>query len=324
MVTALDTSRSFFPPRYGIASRLLRRFGGAVRNVIAGGSSLAGALRRQSASQPGIGHTMARNAVARPAPRHAQSPRRPRASHPVQPSLPARPGFLPRWLARRARRRAARISSAWFPANPDVPFTPESYPGLCPELCAILNTPLEDLDPAILRIMLESLAKTIAEIMPPEAGLTDADSVFSTLWTRLAGALEEPTPDPSPAATAPINHPDLSPSVPARSSVPAFPRVPTEAHCAPTFLPLSTQTPRPPQPAPIASQQATAISHRGRHIPHRRPSFRYKINSTVAYRVRLLAPCAELFRHRREDFLEFTRQRPPARPRCYAARASPA
>ncbi|HUB50337.1 MAG TPA: hypothetical protein VMB73_35655, partial [Acetobacteraceae bacterium] len=58
-------------PLSGVASRLARRIGGAVRNAIAGSLSLAGALRRPTAPQTPVGHTVAADAGARPQPRQA-------------------------------------------------------------------------------------------------------------------------------------------------------------------------------------------------------------------------------------------------------------
>ena len=167
MAKAFETLHLASQP-HGVGARLLRRLGGAVRNVIAGGLTLAGAPRRPVASQPGIGHTVVRNAHACPVPGRASRARRPRTAAPARPPQPARPVWLARLLGRRPR--PAPVSASLFPGNRDTPFTPETVPGLGPELCAVLNTPLEDCDPEIVRILLASLAQTIARSMPSEAG----------------------------------------------------------------------------------------------------------------------------------------------------------
>jgi len=139
------------------------------------------------------------------------------------------------WLARLLpRRRLQPADAALLLADSDAPFTPETVPGLRPEICAILNTPLEDCDPEILRLLLAALAQSIADAMPPEAGMTDAGSVFSTLWSRLAPALDDIGLDGPPA---------IAPDWPVYPSCP----VPPEASENDSALSPSA-SPAPPAP----------------------------------------------------------------------------
>ena len=90
------------------------------------------------------------------------------------------------------------VSLAGIRATLGEVLTPEAYPGLSPEACAILNTPLEECDPDVLRLVLCALAHHLADVLPPELGMTDGKAVFSALWGRL-GALSG---DASTAAAA--------------------------------------------------------------------------------------------------------------------------
>ena len=187
----------------GGGARLLRRLGGAVRTVIAGGSALARGLRRPAAPQSRRAPPAPRGPAAPPAPKQPRAPRRPRAASSVQLPQAARSGWMARWFGRN-RRQPALDSQPPLPDSDDAPFTPEVYPGLSPEVCAFLNTPVEECDPDLMRVVLAMLARHIADSMPPELGM-DVEALFSTLYGRLgaepgeAGADAPPAEEPSPA-----------------------------------------------------------------------------------------------------------------------------
>jgi len=305
MGTALETHRLASQPRQGVGARLLRRLGGTVRNAIAGSRVLAGALRQQAASYPGIGRAEPHSADARPAAVQTPLPRRPHTVPLAPPSRPVRAPWLARLLCR--RRRPARFSHPPFPTDPDALFSAETFPGLPPEFRTFLNMPLEECDPEMLRVVLMALAATIADAMPPEAGLTDAGAVFSTLWGRLAGSLDDPGPDtlPAPVLLTPAppvpDAPVQTAYVPVRSSVPLTrPRLPARTAASPSApmaaLALSTDPPIPPN-APGAS-----FRDRGNHAV---PRLRRHVRGACP-------PCRC-----------FPSWRLPPRHRSYAARASP-
>lgn len=230
MAFAIRTPRLPSPHRQPAGATLFRRLGGAVRTVIAAGVTLgvtlAGGLRRPAAPRSGSGHAAPRKAKARPA-----------------------------WLGRRS-----------FPAGQDAPFTPQAYPGLSPEFCALLNTPGEDCDPELLRLLLAAVAHVIADALPPDSGIADAGSLFSTLWGRFAG---------------------LDPAAPEREALPdtqaAVPSPVADAACParPEALPHPLPLPRPlPRPLPCrAGHEAAgrrarpALGRRLRQAPPRRRSY---------------------------------------------------
>ena len=333
MVKTLRTSHPASQSPQGIGARLVRRLGGAVRNALAGGLALAGALRRPSASQSGFGLPEARNAHARPAPERARTPCRARTAPPIPPSQPASAG---QGAPCHGRRPPELSSRPLFPAG-DVPFTPETVPGLGPELCAVLNTPLQDLDPKILRILLASLAQTIAPSMPPAAGMMDAHSIFLSLWSRLAGALDAAAPDaPLPAL------PDarsISPVEPAPDGLAVSPNPRMEAispalpDALPDSIPESPPVPAEPQPAHapqhvllttgVASERtpvtpsAREPDPRDRYPVLPRPiSIRYSIGTVFRCAIRRFLCCGWFLRR-------CLPQRLPARRLCYPTRASP-
>src|ERR1700758_448258 len=224
MFNALQTPAVPAQPLSGVASRLVRRLGGAVRNAIAGSLSLAGALRRPTAPQTPVGHTQAAGADARPEPRQAPCARHPRTTSSAQPSHPERPGRLVRLLSRTPRHRVP-LTPAPFSPDDNSPFTPENMPGLLPEAAAFFNTPLEDLDPALLRFSLRAFAEKLAELLPPETGLADADDLFADLRARFAAFLDEPgLDDGSPLQTSAT---PADPTPPAQRASSAAPPQPT-------------------------------------------------------------------------------------------------
>ena len=328
----------------GVGARLLRRLGGTVCNAVAGGLSLAGVLRRQAAPQSGLGHPVVRNTAACPVPGKPPRPRRPRTAPPAPPAPQSRPGWLARILGR-SPARPVPASQTPFLDDPDAPFTPETYPGLSQEFCAILNTPLEELDPEILRRLVAAFAATVARAMPPNAAMPDAASLFSTVWDRLAGVLDAATPDALPPdAAAPDAPPaDAPPADALPAPAEALPRAPRIAPDPPPAAsspapsqplpdaPLAPLTPLPGARAPhqahrplvvAATQHAPGTVSPGpvppfrRLVPRRRP-FRNIIGTTPPAPRRRLRGGPAFFRR-------LPQQRLLQRCWCYAARASPA
>ena len=268
MAPALQTPHFASPSPQGVGARLVRRLGGAVRKTIAGGVTLAGALRRPAASQPRIGHPVVRNADVCPACAPEPRARRPHAAPPA-PSQPRRPVWLTRLLHRRCR-QPAPSGYGQFAADNNAPFTLEEFPGLLPEACAFFNTPLEDLDPEILPRLLGVFAEKIVHLIPPELGITDPQELFSDLWDRLGaplyGALPgvpadaeqdaplatpvrpspaeqiaSPHPLPHPPSAVAMVSPDPLPEASSHAPAPAIPNTP---------LALPHPSPEPSPPAP--------------------------------------------------------------------------
>ena len=217
MVTALNVPDFSAQPRQWVGARFARRLGGAVGNVIAGGIALATGLRRPAAPRTGSGRTAARSVDARHAAHQQDAQRQPRTVPPIPSPRPVQRSRLARMLARPSE--SAPSTHALLPFDPDAPFTLETIPGLCPEIRAILNTPLEDCDPEMLRVLLASFAQAVALSMPPEVGSTDAGLLFSELWGRLAEALGDASPD-APPPWAPANPADIAPDAQAPESDP--------------------------------------------------------------------------------------------------------
>ena len=100
-----------------------------------------------------------------------------------------------------------------MPDGGATPFTPEAYPSLSPEVCAFLNTPVEDCDPDLLRVVLDMLAQHIADSVPAELGL-DAKALFAELWGSLGSELDPDRPDIPPAEAPPAPPATLKPATP--------------------------------------------------------------------------------------------------------------
>jgi len=218
MAPARRSPRLALQSHPGIGVRLVRRIGAAMRSVIAGGITLAVARRRPSAPHPGIGHALAKTVAANPAPSRAPRPCQPRTLIPSP--RPSRPG----WLARLFRRRVAAPGPApaphlAFAADSSAPFTPEAYPGLSPEFCALLNTPLEECDPGALQRLLAASAQAIAKHAPPELGMTDLGALFSMLADRLAAQFKAAGLDLPPISPPPTLAHRAPPAPPALASV---------------------------------------------------------------------------------------------------------
>lgn len=301
MATAHEIPNLACQPRQSAGPRLLRRFGGIVRNAI------ASVARRSVAPQPA-----ARNADARPTP--GRTPRaRPARSAPPASSAPStrRPGWLPRLLCRRPSRSSPH-ANPFFLLDQDQPFTPESFPGLDPEFCALLNTPLEDCDPETLTVLCAAFAETLAHFLPQDSGM-DARALFSAMRGRLGATLDDSLPEAPPAAPPPVPAQAFAPA-PATAPIVASIRVPPaispQAQAAPPPNPaLPAATPQTakgiaPLPGPIFLP-AHSVSSRGISL---RPTIRHAVRPT----------------RRRQSLARQFQKRPPARQCAYAARASPA
>ena len=222
----------------------------------------------------------------------------------------ARVGGLRRPHARRSThprstlRGAASPAAAALPNSDDAPFTPEACPGLSPDACALLNTPVEDCDPEILRVLLAVLARHIADTMSAELGM-DAEALFSTLCGRLCAAADEAAPVAPPATE------------------PAAPPPPTSKHAVPNAAaarlprahgtePADTATTRDNKPHHAASLGVPGF--RGRWTPvHARGWFRHGRRSGVDRRQQ---SCRRVLRGT-------PRALPPQWRLCYTACAGP-
>lgn len=125
----------------------------------------------------------------------------------------------------------------------DAPFTPETCPGLTAEDCKLLNTPVEDCDPEILRQLLLGLAHHLAAVLPTGAGTPDAEALFGMLWGRLAAPLADAPPDET-ADDAPDGQQQAAGQAPSRRSG-GKPRPPSAAGDAVNATPGSMVPPRP-------------------------------------------------------------------------------
>ena len=293
-------------PPQGPGARLVRRFGRAVRSVIGGGIALAGRLQRPAAPRLSRNPPAPQDPAAPAAPGRSRVPRRKPAAAPVPPPRPARFGWLARWFGPN-RPRPASLARPRFPDSNDTPFTPEAYPGLSPEACAMFNTPVEKCDSDLLRLVLAVLAHHIADSIPPELGM-DAKALFSTLWGRLATVPGAAGPDAPPAgepAPAPATPKDAVPDVPPASPTPLLHAQGTEP--ADDAATAAWDTP------PDAASLTGPVFRRGRSLFDGSRSFRHRRRSVV-----------RLCRSRVHRLLPGGPQRlPPPRRLCYAACAGP-
>lgn len=194
MPTALLPAGLSSSNHQGIGARIVHRLGGALRIAIAGVAHVG--RRRPTPPAPAAAPATAEQHPQAPAP--TKRPRTPHRRLATAPTPTRRPGWIARWFGR-TRPRRATFGRAPFAGSGYTPFTPETHPGLNAEACALLNTPVKDCDPELLRLVLLALARQIADSLPPGLGPTDPQALFSTLWTRLAGPLGEAAPDAAPA-----------------------------------------------------------------------------------------------------------------------------
>ena len=228
MPTAPHPAEPTLSPHQGVGARFFRRLGSAVRSAVTGGIALARGRRSSTAPHPN------RNP---PAPRKPRAPRAPTAATSVR---AARRGWIAGWFGLAGRLPLpSRRPPAAFPDD-NAPYTPETHPGFSPEVCELLNTPVEDCDPNELHIVLAVFAQHLAESLPPELGM-DAKALFGRLWGRLGAPQAEAWPDdapagepPSPAPTTPEHAaPDAPPPIPAQQPAPADEAVPQAAGVRP-------------------------------------------------------------------------------------------
>ena len=325
MQTAHPATGPASPPRQGAGPRLVRRLGSAVRSAVAGGITLAGNLRRPAASHAGRQPPAPES--TQPPPVRPRTPRRPAAAAPVPSPQPAHSGWLARWFGRArpapmqpepqpspqpapARRRRSANSK-------DAPFTPETCPGLPPEICAFLNTPVDKCDPDILSELLNTLARHIATSMPPELGLTDAGTVLSTLRGRLDALLGEAGLDALPGAQqhpAPATPADAEPDPPSLQPAPL-----PEAQGTHPADDASTVAVAAWETTPDAASLLASVSH-GRRSPRRGSRSFPRRRGWPVHRI---GPC---FRHEHSELrrgLRRTQQALPSRRLSYAACAGP-
>ncbi len=226
MATALDISGLASPPHQGVAARFARRFGGAVRTVMASGVALAGSLRRPAV--PSATHDP--RAAAKPQapipPSTPRAPRRPRPAAPVSLPEAARSGLLLR-LVNRKHRRTARRGRRPYPDD-YTPFTPEDCPELTPEMCHFLNTPIGDSDPAMVRALFTALEEYLVGLMSSKPGFPGAETVHAVIRARLGGLLDAPTPD-APPTEAPDPALAISGDAVPATAIDAAPDAPADA-----------------------------------------------------------------------------------------------
>lgn len=175
--------------RQGVTARFIHRLGGAMRGAIA--------RLRRPAPPPSTPQPRPAEKLNAPAP-----PRRPRAPRRPRTAPPTRPGWIARWFGRKRSLPAASRRQP-LTERDDAPFTPETHPHFGPEVCELLNTPVGDCDPALLREVFRIFAACVADQLPPELGLNDPRALFATLWGQLADAIDQPAPDAAPDARAP-------------------------------------------------------------------------------------------------------------------------
>jgi len=341
MPIALATAGLPSQPRQGVGARLVRRLGGAVRSVIGSGITLAAALRRPAVPQTSRNHA----APPAPTPGRLRAPHRPRTPStspalrersPANQAGKAAATLPPPWLARLLARRHHRLTAVSRPAfrnRGDIHFTPQAFPQLSPQACAVLNTPLKDCDPRTLNMLVSAFTQHINQVLSPEAGITDPTAAFPSLLHRLSTALEDAKADTSAPATpdaAPATPPGAVPNAPVAS-----PHPPVQA---PPTAPTSQWTNRAPRISPLplsglpaSHRQAATITTAAPQTPpdipapsepvvHRSRSFRYHTRSFAPRRRSRCRLCRAPFPRSLRDDLP---SRPPPYRLYYAACTGP-
>jgi hypothetical protein len=356
MPTAHHIADLAYPPHQGVGARLVRRLGGAVRSVIAGGITLAGSLRRPAAPRSGGSPTVSRKPAAPAAPERRRAPRRTLATATVPPVPAARTGWLARCFGRGQSEAAPPCRPSF--ADTAAPFTPEAYPGLHPEMCAILNTPVEDCDPEILHLVVAAFAELIGDALPSELRGLGGGELFSSLVGRLGTARGQaghhgvpdvaPESAPAPSETAAPASSETAAPAPLETAAPApletaalalleiaAPAPPEDA--APNALPGEIAA-RPalrgvtrgeddaPVPAIAASEPVPDATVPPGPAVHARRTERHASRSLRLCLAWLARRSPWLFCHRCSRLCHRWRnlpQRPPARRLYYAACAGP-
>ncbi|HET8997270.1 MAG TPA: hypothetical protein VFN42_11435 [Acetobacteraceae bacterium] len=205
----------------------------------------------------------------------------------MPPVSAARPGWFARCFGP-ARSRSAPTRPPRRAESGKL-FTRKAYANLPPDVRAILNTPLEDCDPALVRLLFAALAQEIAACLPPEAEMTAAQKMYAGLWGDLIAKLAECGLDDAPAEPPPEDD-------------------------AATALSSAASEPSPESSAPAG---AASVFHRGPVSFVAGRAFRQ-------CRRALLQHCAWAFRSLGPPAGRFLpRQQPPPRRLCYAACAGP-
>lgn len=177
MRTAPSTAGLSSQPRQTGGAWLVRRLGGAVRGAIAGISRFARCRPAMPRRRRQLGPDPVTRCLDEACPELSRGPAGVVSHQPrVAPSPPRR----------RSRRRA------------DTRFTPLAYPELSPAACAILNTPLEECDPAVLEVLSSAFIQYLEQMLPQEPDAGDSGELMSGLWGRLNAALAAASPDAAP------------------------------------------------------------------------------------------------------------------------------
>jgi len=294
-------------PHQGVGARLVGRLGGAVRSAIVGGIALAGALWRPAVSQTSRDRAAAQDPQA-PAPRRVPVPHPRRAALPAALSLPP---LLAHLLARR-HHRSARVSRPACLSHGDAPFTPEAFPQLSPEACAVLNTPVKDCDPRTLDLVVSTFAQYINQVMSPEAATTDPQAVLPHLWHRISTALADTradTPLPATPEAVPATPDDAAADAPVASPHPQVPPTgptkPSAKDASPVSSALLPGSPasdqpadatiNPPEATPEIAAPSAPVVHGSRPLSNSGRSFRYPTQSFACWCRRLVRCCRALF-----------------------------
>lgn len=320
----------------GVGARLVRRFGGAVRSVIVRGITLAGTLRRPPVPQTSRDHPAAQDPQV-PAPRRLRVPNRPRVALPT-PLLP--PPLLALLLARR-HRRPATASRPAFLNQGDKPFTPQAYPQLSPQACAVLNTPLKDCDPKTLELVFSTFASHINQLMSPEGGMTDSAATLPNLWHRLNAALGDTKADDSlpampgavpatPADTVPdapvvpphppVQAPQTGPTSPSAKDAPRVAQLPLSGPPASDPPADAAITAAAPKTTPDIAAPSAPVGHASLPMSNSARSFPHRTQSLARWRPRLFRCCRLLFPRDVRDGLPYL---PPPWRLYYAACTGP-
>jgi len=291
MPIALHTAGLPSQSPQGVGARLVRRLGGAVRSAIVCGITLAGTLRRPAVPQTSRDHAAAQDPEAPSAPSRVRVPRRPCPALPAPLSLPP---LLAHRLAARRQHRPAAASRPAFLNQGDKPFTPEAFPQLSPEACAVLNTPVKDCDPKTLELLVSALTQHINQVMSPEARITDPAARFPDLWHRISTALDDTKADTSlpltpqavsatPADAVPADAPVASPHPPApptrlwTNDAPRLSSLPLSGPPASDPPADATITPAAPKTPPEIAAPSAPVVHRGRSfLCHTQSSRRWR------------------------------------------------
>ena len=234
----------------GTTARLFRRIGATLRGAF-GSIALTGNRRPAvpRAARRGAGP---RDSAAPSTPRPPRAPRPPLAAAPPQP----RPGWLARLFGRKPRQHATAAPGRRATGR-NGPFAAGSHPRLSPEERAFLNTPLEQCDPALLRIVVAVVARHIANSMPPGLGMSDDAVVFDQLWSRFSARLGLPQPESPP--DPPVSEPSPAPA-PAATDSAAESAAPRSGPAVHHIFIRSKRRQRPQHPRPMPARQCTSHS----------------------------------------------------------------